>query len=300
MNKIPKKVILTGATGLIGKETIEPFLKNEFEIFALTIDGDYSDRKIHWIDANIFDHARVKEVMMQIQPEYLLHFAWTAQGDYLTSDSNYNWLDSSYIMLKEFINYGGKRAVFAGTCAEYEFQDRPLKESDRLKPSTLYAKCKNELREKAQSVCTQNGVSFGWGRIFYVYGHGENPTRLTPYVVDSLMKNKKVTIKSGPLVKDYMYTKDTASAFVKFLNTNVEGCVNICTANPIRVRDFVLNIATKMQKDHLIEFIDECQNQPTFIVGDNSRLKNEVGYEIMYTLDDAISEILDKVGAKEI
>jgi len=286
------RIFVTGSTGLIGKEAIKPLLDSEFETFALTIDSNCSDSRVNWVNADIFDYKKIKEIMQQIQPEYLLHFAWTTQGDYLTSDSNYKWLDASYYMLNEFINAGGKRAVFAGTCAEYDFQNRLLNENDKLNPATPYAQCKNELREKAQLICAKNEVSFGWGRIFYVYGHGENPARLMPYVINSLKENKKVAIKSGPLIRDYMYTKDIAAAFVKFLDTKVEGCVNICTAKPVAIKDFVREIAAKMQKEHLVDFIDDCQNQPPYIAGDNSKLLREVCYEIKYAQNEALSEIL--------
>ncbi len=287
-----KKVILTGATGLIGKEAIQPLLDSGFEIYALTIDEKNTDCGVNWIKANIFDAENIKRVFESIKPLYLLHFAWVASGDYLISEDNYELRDASLNMLKEFHQNGGKRAVMAGTCFEYEFKDAPLKEDDKLNPQTVYAKCKNELREKAQMYCKENDISFGWGRIFYVYGKNEHEKRLTAHVINSLKNAKEVVINNGDLVKDYMYTKDIAGAFVKFLDTDIDGCVNICTGQGISLKDYTKLIAKKIGRGDLLVIKNEPTDQPKIIVGDNSRLLDEVGYNIKYSLDEALEEIL--------
>jgi len=287
-----KKVLLTGGTGLIGKEAIQPLINEGFEVYAVS-SKNLTDNNVKWVKADLLDKNDIKRVFDAVKPEYLLHFAWIASGDYLTSEINYNWLSSSLEMLKEFKKNGGKRAVFAGTCFEYEFQEESLKEDAKLNPTFVYSKCKNELREKAEIYCKENDISFGWGRIFYVYGRGENEKRLTAHVINSLKSGKSVKITSGRLIKDYMYTKDIAGAFVKFLGTNVYGCVNICTGRPISIREYVEKIAAKIGREDLLEFTDDASNQPSMIVGDNSRLLNEVGYKTKFSLDKAINEILE-------
>ena len=290
-----KKVILTGATGLIGKEAIRPLLDCGFEVFALTIDKENTDCGIEWINCNIFDELSVKNIFAEIKPDYLLHFAWIATGDYLMSDINYKFIDASLNMLREFKNNGGKRAVFAGTCFEYKFKDELLKETDELNPTTIYAKCKNELREKAQKYCLDNNISFGWGRIFYVYGHGENEKRLVPHVINSLKKNKEVVITSGEAIRDYMYSKNIAGAFVKFLDSDVCGCVNICTSKQTKIKDMVDMIAKLLNKLYLINYKVSTDNQPKIIVGNNDRLVNEIGFLHKDDFSNNIIKIIDSI-----
>lgn len=289
-----KKVLLTGATGLIGKETIQPLLDAGFEVYAVSSRNQNSNI-VNCLESNLFNIDEVKNIFKKVQPEYLLHFAWCASGDYLTSDDNYKFLDASLNMLKVFKEYGGKRAVFAGTCFEYEFIEEPLKETDKLNPQTIYAKCKNELREKAEEYCETNDISFGWGRIFYVYGQNENEKRLTAHLLKSLKNNQEVVINNGDLIRDYIYTKDIAGAFVKFLKTDVRGCVNMCTGAGISLKDYANLIAKRLGKQNLVVIKHDLTNQPKVIVGDNSRLLNEVEYVIQYTLEEALDEILDEL-----
>lgn len=290
-----KKVILTGATGLIGKEAIKPLLDCGFEVFALTIDKENTDCGIEWINCNIFDELSVKNVFAEIKPDYLLHFAWIATGDYLMSDINYKFIDSSLNMLREFKNNGGKRAVFAGTCFEYKFKDEPLKETDELNPTTIYAKCKNELREKAQKYCLDNNISFGWGRIFYVYGHGENEKRLVPHVINSLKNNKEVVIENGSLIRDYMYSRDIAVSFVKFLDSDSEGIVNICTGEGVSLGEYAQIIAEELNKINLLVIKNEKTIQPKIIIGNNEKLINIIKTDRIKNISKSMKDFLSEV-----
>lgn len=276
-----KKVILTGCTGLIGKETIEPLKKAGFKVHCITSQN-----------CNLFDYDAVNNFFKKIKPQYLLHFAWITRDDYLMNPINRDYVDASINMLKAFVQNDGNRAVFAGTCFEYDFKDSPLKETDSLNPRSLYAQCKVDLHERAGRFCSENGISFGWGRIFYVYGHNEKEGRLMRYIIDCLKNNEVVTVKFAQLNRDYMYTKDIASAFVDFLNSNVTGSVNICTGKGITLGSYAEKIATFMNKRNLLELHTKTTEQPISIIGDNTRLVQEVGFSSMYSYDEAIKEIL--------
>lgn len=287
-----KKVLLTGATGLIGKETIEPLKEAGFSVYALTIDDKNPDNGVNWIPCNIFNEDSLKAAFETVKPQYLLNFAWCTTDDYLTSDLNFEFVKAGLNMLKYFSVNGGKRAVYTGTCFEYEFKQELLKESDRLNPGTIYAKCKNHLKELAQMYCEKARISFAYGRIFYVFGKNEHPKRLTSVIIKNLKTNKEVTINNGALIKDYMYSKDIAGAFVKLLDSEVNGAVNICTGKGISLEDYAMMFAKKLGKEEFLNIQYQVTPQPPCIVGDNSRLINEVGYVVKYTTETAIQDIL--------
>ncbi len=293
MNSLSKRVLVTGARGLIGKETIEPLREVGYDVFALTSKPDFcGTEQVNRVNADIFSKREMQEVIEKIRPSHLLHFAWKTSDDYLVSEINKTYLEASLNLLELFARNGGKRAVFAGTCGEYKVKDTPLTEDDDLEPLTLYAECKNRLREKASAFCLDNDISFAWGRIFYVYGHKEAPSRLTAYILDSLLNARKVLIKAPYLVRDYMYTKDIAGAFSALLDSEVEGAVNICTGQGIAIKDFAREFAIQVGREDLLEMQNNLPSQPSVIVGDNSRLLNDVGYKLKYSLEQAVKNII--------
>jgi len=294
-----KRVLLTGATGLIGKYAIQPLLDSGFEVFVVSSKYETEKNKqeadLHWVKANLLDFNELKKIFSEVQPEYLLHFAWdTTPGEYLESNSNFDWVQASLEMLKQFKLYGGKRAVFAGTCFEYEFVDEPLNEaSAKFNPTSTYANCKNHLNALATLYSDKNDISFGWGRIFYVYGENEHFKRLVPHVINSLREGKEVTITAGELRRDYMFAGDIAGGFVAFLNSDAKGCVNICTGKATKIKEIVFFIAEKLDKKHLVKYVDDCTNQPKLIVGDTTRLFAEVKFTPKHTLASGLEVVLN-------
>lgn len=294
MENPSKKVLITGSTGLIGKYAIKPLLNLGYEIFATTTKNQEQNKTgINWVRADLLNLDNVKRIFEEVKPQYLLHFAWdTTPGSYLTSNLNFDWFQSSFEMLKQFKINGGERAVYAGTCFEYEFLNSPLKEYGELNPTHVYSKCKNLLNQIATLYAEKNDLSFGWGRIFYVFGENEQEKRLIPVVINSLKEDKVFSTAAGDLIKDYMFAGDIAEAFVKFLDSDVKGSVNICTGEPTAIKEIITLIAKKMNKQHLIKFEGQLLDQPSMIVGDNLRLTNEVKYIPSHTLEEGIKIVL--------
>ena len=294
MSLLSKKVLLTGARGLIGKEIISPLLKSAYEVIALTSSqNSFEKNRVRYLKANLFNNRDIKDILDNEKPEYLIHMAWKTTEDYLTSKINYDYLNASMNLLENFAKAGGKRCVLAGTCGEYKIKNSPLKEDDDLEPLTLYAECKNNLNQKASVFCAENNISYAWGRIFYVYGHDESPLRLTGYILDALKNNQEVYIKKPLLIRDYMYTKDIAKGFVSLLSSKITGNVNICTGKGIMIKDLALAFASKMNKESLLNFGSMSATEPIdAIVGDNTRLKNEVGFIPEYTMLQAVEKII--------
>ena len=288
-----KKLFLTGGTGLIGKELLIPLIQAEFEVYALTIDKELPQLEhVHWLPGNLFDDTGLSNLFAQVKPQYLLNMAWCTTADYQTSNLNFDFVRAGLSLLKHFAKNGGKRAVFAGTCLEYAPQPHPLKESDPIAPACTYAYCKHALHLLADSFCAQNGISFAYGRIFYVYGKNEHPKRLTASIINQLKQGQKVAILHAQLQKDYLYTKDIAGAFTALLDSGVTGTVNICSGRPISLKEFASEIATQLCRADLLELQTQPTSQPASIVGDNSRLRLEVKFEPQYSLTQALKEIL--------
>ena len=91
-----------------------------------------------------------------------------------------------------------------------------------------------------------------------------------------------------------MYSKDIAAAFVRLLLSDVQGAVNICTGKGIKLANFAMKIAEKLSKEPLLEIHEEETDQPLSIIGDNSRLRNEVLFDNFTDIDSALDSILDE------
>lgn len=289
-----KIVLLTGATGLIGKETIVPLLSRGFKVHAFTIDDTNPDVGVNWITTNLFDSTEVGRHIQKLKPSYLLNMAWATTGDYLTNPINYAFLSASINLISAFIRNGGRRLVCVGSCLEYKPKDDPIKETDELDcEKNAYVFCKNLLHQTTARMCRESGTSFAYGRVFYTFGRNEDPRRLAGSIVSKLSKNERVTITGGPLLRDYMYAKDVASALVSLLDSDVQGPVNIATGKATTINHLANTLAKAMGKASLLDFQTNVAGQPPIIVADNSRLSHEVRFTPSFTLCDAANNFLE-------
>ena len=291
-----KRVLVTGATGFIGRHAISPLLERGFEVHTHGYHNslDYEGVTSHETDL-LSDSA--KELCAKIRPTHLLHFAWYAvPGKYWTSPENERWVEATQKLLTAFAESGGSRAVLAGTCAEYDWTKPQefLKEDSPIAPATLYGQSKNKIHEWAENFARREGTSLAWGRIFFLYGPHEAPERLVPSVVNSLLDGKEARTTSGEQVRDLLHVEDVASAFVALLDSDVEGAVNIASGTPLQLKDVVNAIADILGKSELVRLgaLPERPHEPARLVADVQRLRDEVGWQPHYPLREGLENTI--------
>lgn len=288
-----KKVIVTGINGLIGQYIAKPLKELGFEIYGIGT-RDITTYKFEYIKLNINDRTQLENIFKNVRPKYLVHLAWDTKKGYLESDSNFDLLASSINMLKYFKENGGKKALYVGSCFEYKFKDYPIKEYDELNLTTSYSKCKNYLREISEFYCLKNNIDFCWARIFYVYGKNENPKRIFPYIINNLKENKKVVINHSQLKKDYMFAGDIAKVIAFIIYSDFTGVINICSGKALSLKEFALMISKKMNKEYLLELKELETNEPNIIIGDNSKLINEIGFNDYSNMEDVFDNLISE------
>lgn len=289
------KVLITGANGFVGRHTLPILQGLGADIFAVSRQTISDKDGVTWIQADLLQSSDLVDVITSVKPTHLLHFAWdVTPGKYWTSLANFQWVRSSLQLLEQFHQHGGKRAVFAGTCAEYDWQYGYLTEDvTPLDADTPYATSKISLYQMFKSYAEQTGLSYAWGRIFFPFGSYENPNRLIPYVIQSLLNNEVAETTSGMQIRDFLYVKDYAEAFVALLQSDVQGAVNIASGDPIRMKDVILSIADSLKKHDLVNLGARPDgDQPPMIVADIKRLRDEVGWQPKFTISQGLQETI--------
>jgi len=238
-----------------------------------------------------------KQLLIEVKPTHLLHFAWYAvPGKYWTSLENIRWVQTSLELLMNFTSQGGKRAVLAGTCAEYDWNYGYCSEGiTPTRPQTLYGTCKNSLQEILSQFSKQTGISSAWGRIFFLYGPYEAKTRLIPSVITSLLQGLPARCTDGNQIRDFLHVEDVASAFVSLLESNVEGPVNIASGQPVALNTIIYTIADLLDKKHLVELgvLPPPEDEPPFLVADVRKINQQVGWKSKITLEAGLKSTIE-------
>lgn len=255
--ELMKSILVTGAMGFIGRHVIDILSKQPITIHATFLNNKpmISHKNIIWHNVDLLSEKQVDHLLVKTTPTDLLHLAWFAkQDEYWTSYVNLDWLKSSIHLLNQFIQCGGKRAVYVGSCAEYEWGSEYFHEKlTRCYPSTLYGSCKHALYLVAEKIAEKSNISFAWARLFFLFGVHENPNRLISSAITTLLQKKKFVIKNADQLLDFMDVSEAASALVGLLFSDVKGAVNIGSGQPMTIQELVGMIARKLQASASVE-----------------------------------------------
>ena len=293
-----KKVLVTGATGFIGRHCLPVLINRGYEVHAVSSRmPERFSSEICWHRANLLDMNQISVLLSEVQPNYMLHFAWYVEpGRLTTADENFLWIQASLELLRQFYKQEGVRIVMAGSCFEYNWSYGYCSEfiTPRV-PDTFYGKCKNGLQNLLEAFSEQTGVSSSWGRIFFVYGPYENPMRLVSSVIISLLKAEPAHCSHGNQIRDYLFVKDVALAFVDLLESNVQGPVNIASGHPISLRKIVSKLGRWLNGEHLIKWgaVPSPPNEASLVVANVNRLSEEVGWRPQYDLNQGLKTTID-------
>lgn len=273
-----KRVAITGASGFIGRETLWPLRAAGFEVVTLGRDLLRDDPASR---------------LAGLRCTHLLHLAWVATpGKFWTAPENLDWVAASLRLVRAFAAAGGKRAVVAGSCAEYDWGHALLDERRTpLRPGTLYGTAKAGLFELLTAAAPGLGVSLGWGRVFFPYGPREAPGKLIGGVIDAVAAGARVAVSTGTQSRDFMHVADAAAALVALLDSPVEGAVNIASGIATPVREVVAAVAARAGDASLIDWGARPRQpgEPEMMAASVARLRREVGFAPRWRLTGGLA-----------
>lgn len=294
-----KRLLITGGSGFIGRNVLAHLKPMGYEVFCVTnVSSAPSDAAATPVACDLMDAVQVDDVMQRIRPTHLLHMAWyTAHGAFWTSEKNLAWTGASLNLIRSFAAVGGARAVFAGTCAEYDWNaPSPFDEClSPTKPATLYGVCKNSLRQVLESYSAKVGVSLAWGRVFFLYGPGEHPDRLVPSIIRSLLNDKPVVVRASGHVRDILHVTDVASGFAQLLDSGVTGPANVALGQGIELGTIAREIATIVGREELLTLglTEPTSENPASIVAKSGKLRSETPWNPTVATRDGLAELVD-------
>lgn len=294
-----KKVLLTGASGFVGRHCLSSLAARGYEVHALSSKGPNGIPAlpgVSWHRSDLLDKTQVSLLLEQVRPTHLLHCAWYAvPGKYWNAPENILWVEASLHLLQSFAAVGGQRVVGVGTCAEYDWSSGYCSEEKTpLNPTTTYGVCKHTLRLMLDALGEATGLSPAWGRLFFLYGPHEHAERLVPSVVRSSLQGQPARCSNAQQVRDFLYVDDAAAALVALLDSETTGAVNIGSGLPISLQEVIETIAAQLHTRARIEteVPPRTDNQSPLLVADTSRLRDEVGWTPQYTLERGLAETI--------
>lgn len=271
-----QKILVTGATGFVGRQVVRSLAEYGAELHLVVREGKES------LVRSLPKVARIigtKDLFSETASwwadqcdgiDTMAHLAWYAEpGKYLQSTKNLDCLSGSLNLAKGAVKAGVRRFIGIGTCFEYDLTPGFLSIDTPLKPITPYADAKAALFMSLSHWLPMQSVEFAWCRLFYLYGEGEDSRRLVPYVRSRLEKGEPAELTSGNQIRDFLDVAEAGAMIADVVLSNKTGPVNICSGTPITVRQLAEQIADEYGRRDLLLFGARADNavDPACVVG---------------------------------
>lgn len=246
------KVLVTGATGGLGRLVIEQLLQQGNEVIGTSRSIEKAQKldfydKITFIPHDINNPTSTDLYSYFGKPDTVIHLAWEKLDDYKNEAHLTTILESHKAFITNLISNGLKDFTGVGTCYEYGLKEGELEETLESQPTMPYPQAKNALREFIESLKNTHSFSSKWIRVFYVFGEIHERKNLYTHLMSAInQKEESFNMSGGEQIRDFLTPNQIAEQIVQIsLQTKTLGIVNSCSGKPVKLKDFIKDFLSK-------------------------------------------------------
>lgn len=314
------RYLITGFSGFVGYHFINELNKNsEPGTFVLGLDivepidfdnWKFSNLNISFQAINMLENEKLYEIITDFRPTHILHLAALSSVGLSWKDPANCFINNTSIFLNivETIRKENIKCnlLCIGSSEEYGFvesENIPIKEDLYINPSSPYAVTKVAQEGMSKCYVANFGMNINLTRSFNHIGPRQRDTfviaSFCKQVAQAFVENKKeLTMITGNLkvIRDFLDVRDVVSAYYLILQNGKAGeLYNVCSGIGYPLEDIINNlsqisnikITTKVNPDFI------RPNDMPIIIGDNTKLKNDTGWEPIYSMKQSLTDIFN-------
>ena len=216
-----KRIVITGATSMIGAALIEKCLEKDIELYCVVrkdspkLGRIPSSPKIHLIDCDLEHMDRLPSLIPETCDTFY-HIAWGNTGENRNKSTQLQSNNITYTLeaVKAAHKLGCRRFIGAGSQAEYGLLDlEKISPDTSANPTTPYGAAKLAAGLLSKMLCRELGREWIWPRIFSVYGIYEKETTMVASGLRKMLRKEPTQFTPAQQRWDYLYSKDAGLAY---------------------------------------------------------------------------------------
>ncbi len=299
-----RSALVTGATGFIGFALTRRLSKEGIKTYCLVREGRYNRAAfenltgVHVIEiAASSDHA-LENALSGLSTDVVFNLA--SYGVNPDEQNPEIMLDANMLFLARLIRITAswklKKFIHTGSCFEYgeSAEQKPITEDHPVRPLSLYGAAKAASVVYGTALANSLGMPFVTLRLFGVYGEGERPHRLIPYLISRLSDNEAVDLTPGGQVRDLLYIDDVIGAYLAAASHDLDDPLrvyNVSSGKPVTIREVGQEVAGILSSPASLLHWGERPyraEESMWLVGENRRFKKATGWRPMTGLREGI------------
>ncbi len=248
MQLLRKKVLITGANGLLGQQLVKVF-RHDYEVHALGLQPEprLSDKNFAYHQGDIADRQKLRDLVQALVPNFVMNAAAFTDVDGSETQRELCWKIN--VTGVDNLVYAAQkvhaRLVHVSTDYVFDGKNGPYREDDRPNPLGFYARSK--LAGENVLINSEANGAIARTMVLYGAGHEIRPNFVT-WLIAQLRNGKSVRV-----VDDQFGNPTLASELARALRTLAEsgrnGVYHISGSEAIDRYHFVVKIAEVFDLD---------------------------------------------------
>lgn len=240
-----QRIIVTGATSMIGTALIKECIKKGIEVYAVVRASSGKkmclpqSEKLHMVDGSLEELEMLPQKIME-KCDTFYHIAWGNTGENRNCSTELQSRNIAYTLaaVKAAHALGCRRFIGAGSQAEYGPMDvDKISPDSPVNPTTPYGAAKLASGQLARMLCKELGMECIWPRIFSVYGIYEKETTMVASGLRKMLAGEKTSFTPALQRWDYLFSADAGRAYYLIGEKGKDGavyCVGSGKAAPLK------------------------------------------------------------------
>ncbi len=291
-----KIVLVTGGNGYLGRYLVRALKNMNAKVCVIDKEGRDDDT---FIKVDITDRKAVQDAVKKIKPQIVFHLA---------SSLNRNRDFKEYKAVNEINHIGTfnllyalkdiayENFIFTSTSEIYGDNNAPFNEDQIPKPVSQYSLTKVYAENLIQTFSSNFGKNYTILRLFNFYGKNMPSNFFIPQMIDALKNKKWFDMTKGEQKRDFLYVDDVVQALLLSATKKAaqNETFNVCSGKTSTLKQLALEVKAKMKSECEIRFgaIQYRNNEVWNMVGDNSKIRQKLNFEVKYDLASGIGKIL--------
>ena len=252
-------VLITGANGCFGRALFKWLTDNVSD--EIICSGSFSDlQRERYVTCDVSDRGQVQETIDRIRPRLIYHVAGSFSNAY-EKDYAVNSLGAKNIFDSLLDACVEARVVLFGSAAEYGLvdpEDNPIKESQSLRPVSIYGLTKVIQTQFAYFYAHTHGVDAVVARVFNLLMPGLSDRLFIGRVEQMIRKIKAgeaVTMELGNLesYRDYVTGSQALDQVARIASRGIAGeAYNVGSGEPKKIHDVLEHMLSEAGLDWFV------------------------------------------------
>jgi dTDP-6-deoxy-L-talose 4-dehydrogenase (NAD+) len=276
----PRKILVTGANGYIGRHVVANLLENpEYTVIAADVVNTGIDPRAIFVAEDIF--GAVDQLFSRLgEPDVCIHLAWR-EGFNHRSEYHITSIPQHFQFIKTLVASGLRHIAVMGSMHEVGYHEGVIDEQTPCNPSSYYGIAKNTLRQILSIYAAEQQLTFHWLRGYYIYGDDlKNHSVFTKLFEAAARGDREFPFTSGLNRYDFQSIDELAAQITATVSqTDVTGIIECCSGTGVPLKDKVEAYITANNLDITLKygaFPDRPYDSPG-MWGDATKIRRIMG-----------------------